>query len=229
MTRVAWPPHARPDGSGHARTRSRQIETASESSGGAYGEIAGRYSDGDFPPDLPYAAPCMSWRNSGLPMRSGKRRSAPPPWRQLPGHIPRRWTGYCACSRPMGSSPPDAASTNILRRLVSCVRITPNRCGRLSACRASRRSGTFGRISTTPFAPDVRPLRNRCRTAFWGYLAQNPEHDRTFNDAMTGLTHAQVSGILNAYDFSGFKKIADIGGGNGNLLRAIRAVKATRR
>jgi len=56
---------------------------------------------------------------------------------------------------------------------------------------------------------------------FWGYFAQNPEHHRIFNEAMTGLTHAQVSGILNAYDFSGFKKIADIGGGNGNLLGAI--------
>ena len=56
---------------------------------------------------------------------------------------------------------------------------------------------------------------------FWGYFAQNPEHHRIFNEAMIGLTHAQVSGILNAYDFSGFKKIADIGGGNGNLLRAI--------
>jgi hypothetical protein len=56
---------------------------------------------------------------------------------------------------------------------------------------------------------------------FWGYFAQNPEHDRIFNDAMTGLTHAQIAGILNAYDFSAFKTIADIGGGNGNLLRAV--------
>jgi O-methyltransferase domain/Dimerisation domain len=56
---------------------------------------------------------------------------------------------------------------------------------------------------------------------FWGYFAQNPEHDHIFNDAMTNLTHAQVAGILSAYDFSGFTRIADIGGGNGNLLRAV--------
>jgi hypothetical protein len=56
---------------------------------------------------------------------------------------------------------------------------------------------------------------------FWGYFAQDPGHDRIFNDAMTSLTHAQVAGILNAYDFSVFKTISDIGGGNGNLLRAV--------
>jgi hypothetical protein len=58
---------------------------------------------------------------------------------------------------------------------------------------------------------------------FWGYLTENPEHSRLFNEAMTGLTHAQVAGILSAYDFSGFKTIADIGGGNGYLLRAVLA------
>jgi hypothetical protein len=58
---------------------------------------------------------------------------------------------------------------------------------------------------------------------FWGYFAENPEHNRLFNDAMTGLTHAQVAGILSAYDFSGLKTIADIGGGNGDLLRAVLA------
>jgi len=58
---------------------------------------------------------------------------------------------------------------------------------------------------------------------FWGYFAENPEHNRLFNDAMTGLTHAQVAGIMSAYDFSGFKTIADIGGGNGHLLRAVLA------
>ena len=56
---------------------------------------------------------------------------------------------------------------------------------------------------------------------FWGYFGDHPEHSRLFNDAMTGKTHGQTAGILAAYDFSGFKSIADIGGGNGHLLRAI--------
>ena len=55
----------------------------------------------------------------------------------------------------------------------------------------------------------------------WGYLGEHPEHNRLFNDAMTSKTHGQISGILDAYDFSGFGTIADIGGGNGHLLNAV--------
>ena len=58
---------------------------------------------------------------------------------------------------------------------------------------------------------------------FWGYFAEHPEHSRLFNDAMTGKSHGQTTGILGAYDFSGFRTIADIGGGNGHLLQAVRA------
>ena len=58
---------------------------------------------------------------------------------------------------------------------------------------------------------------------FWGYFADNPEHSRLFNDAMTAKTHAQIAGILPVYDFSQFDSVADIGGGNGHLLRAILA------
>ena len=58
---------------------------------------------------------------------------------------------------------------------------------------------------------------------FWGYFADNPEHSPLFNDAMTGKTHSQTAGILSAYDFSDFKTVADIGGGNGHLLQAILA------
>jgi hypothetical protein len=58
---------------------------------------------------------------------------------------------------------------------------------------------------------------------FWGYFADNPEQSRLFNDAMTAKTHAQIAGILPAYDFSHFHSVADIGGGNGHLLRAIRS------
>ncbi len=56
---------------------------------------------------------------------------------------------------------------------------------------------------------------------FWGYFAEHPEHSRLFNDAMTGKTHGQTAGVLAAYDFSGFRTIADIGGGNGHLLQAV--------
>jgi len=56
---------------------------------------------------------------------------------------------------------------------------------------------------------------------FWGYFAEHPDHSHLFNDAMTGKTLGQAEGILASYDFSRFKSVADIGGGNGHLLRAI--------
>lgn len=57
----------------------------------------------------------------------------------------------------------------------------------------------------------------------WKYLAENPEQNRIFNEAMVGKAHAQVAGVISAYDFSSFKSIADIGGGRGHLLQAILA------
>ena len=56
---------------------------------------------------------------------------------------------------------------------------------------------------------------------FWAYLAEHPEAGRVFNAAMRAKAHGAVAGILATYDFSGFGLIADIGGGNGHLLRAI--------
>jgi hypothetical protein len=55
----------------------------------------------------------------------------------------------------------------------------------------------------------------------WAYLAQNPELNKLFDEAMTAKAHGQVSGILANYDFKGFKTIADIGGGRGHLLQAV--------
>lgn len=56
---------------------------------------------------------------------------------------------------------------------------------------------------------------------FWAYLAQRPEEGRVFNAAMGAKAQGAVAGILASYDFSGFGSIADVGGGNGHLLRAI--------
>ena len=42
-----------------------------------------------------------------------------------------------------------------------------------------------------------------------------------FDTAMTGGTRGDLPAILAAYDFSGFGKIVDVGGGQGALLRGI--------
>lgn len=55
------------------------------------------------------------------------------------------------------------------------------------------------------------------------YFAGHPEEARLFDEAMTAKSHEQIAGVLEAYDFSGVKRIADIGGGRGHLLRAVLA------
>ena len=56
---------------------------------------------------------------------------------------------------------------------------------------------------------------------FWGYMAKNPADARLFNDAMTSKSAAQTAGILAAYNFGAFRSLADIGGGNGYLLKSV--------
>jgi O-methyltransferase/methyltransferase family protein len=58
-------------------------------------------------------------------------------------------------------------------------------------------------------------------TSYFAYLAQHPEADRVFNEAMTGYTTQLVGAVVDAYDFSPFKAFVDVGGGYGTLLAAI--------
>jgi len=63
----------------------------------------------------------------------------------------------------------------------------------------------------------------------WGYLSENAEASRIFDEAMTAKAYAQVAGVTAAYDFSGFKVVGDIGGGKGHLLQAVlKSVPAAR-
>lgn len=50
------------------------------------------------------------------------------------------------------------------------------------------------------------------------YLGENPDKARIFDAAMTGIHGRESNAILDAYDFSGFGVLADIGGGNGSLM-----------
>lgn len=53
------------------------------------------------------------------------------------------------------------------------------------------------------------------------FLAKNPARNATFNKAMTDSAALLSAAVLSAYDFSGFKIIADIGGGQGYLLASV--------
>ena len=50
---------------------------------------------------------------------------------------------------------------------------------------------------------------------------QHPEEQAIFNDAMTGNSRSESQAVLEAYDFSRFKCVVDIGGGQGLLLKEI--------
>ncbi|MBD0372030.1 MAG: methyltransferase [Pyrinomonadaceae bacterium] len=58
-------------------------------------------------------------------------------------------------------------------------------------------------------------------TDCWDYFAKHPEYARTFNQSMTEVTRVVEPAVTKAYDFSGFAKIVDVGGGHGSLLTSI--------
>jgi hypothetical protein len=53
------------------------------------------------------------------------------------------------------------------------------------------------------------------------YLSQNPEQGRLFDGAMTGVHGRETEAMLSAYDFTGIRTLADIGGGNGQVISAV--------
>jgi SAM-dependent methyltransferase len=57
------------------------------------------------------------------------------------------------------------------------------------------------------------------------YYAAHPESNEPFNAAMVELSNVVAAAVTEAYDFSRFRRIADVGGGRGALLAAI--LKAT--
>jgi hypothetical protein len=53
------------------------------------------------------------------------------------------------------------------------------------------------------------------------YLARHPEESAVFNEGMTGFSMQESPAVAEAYDFSPFHTIVDVGGGHGHLLCAI--------
>ena len=52
----------------------------------------------------------------------------------------------------------------------------------------------------------------------WKYFQQNPEDAAVFNNSMSSVTAVTNEAITSLYDFSGFKKLVDVGGGHGGLI-----------
>ncbi|MFC2155891.1 methyltransferase [Acidobacteriota bacterium] len=49
-------------------------------------------------------------------------------------------------------------------------------------------------------------------------MSKNPQAQKIFDEGMTGASTLSDFAIINAYDFSAFKTIADVGGGHGFIL-----------
>ncbi len=50
------------------------------------------------------------------------------------------------------------------------------------------------------------------------YLSEHPDQSQTFDAAMTGVHGRETQAILDAFDFSAIRVLADLGGGNGTNL-----------
>ena len=55
------------------------------------------------------------------------------------------------------------------------------------------------------------------------YTALEPERAKVFDDYMADLTRRSVAAIVSAHDFSGYRRIVDVGGGNGALMSSVLA------
>jgi hypothetical protein len=53
------------------------------------------------------------------------------------------------------------------------------------------------------------------------YLAQRPREASLFSETMVGFHGAEPPAVAEAYDFSGFRSIVDVGGATGNMLAHI--------
>jgi hypothetical protein len=58
-------------------------------------------------------------------------------------------------------------------------------------------------------------------TDAWTYRRDHPEEQAIFDSAMTGNSRSEAQAVLEAYDFSRFGCVVDVGGGQGLLLKTI--------
>lgn len=53
------------------------------------------------------------------------------------------------------------------------------------------------------------------------FLSRNPDKGKLFDEAMSGVHGRETATMLEAYDLTGISTLADIGGGNGDVLAAV--------
>jgi hypothetical protein len=78
----------------------------------------------------------------------------------------------------------------------------------------------FGRL-TDSIRTGVSGVRAEYGKDAFELLDDFPEEAEMFNRAMVGFSEVVGPAILDAYDFTGIERLADVGGGHGGLLAAI--------
>ena len=56
---------------------------------------------------------------------------------------------------------------------------------------------------------------------FFEYIGQHRQIGTIFDEAMTDLSHGETQAVASAYDFSHFRTLVDVGGGQGSLLTTV--------
>src|ERR1039458_2250171 len=57
--------------------------------------------------------------------------------------------------------------------------------------------------------------------SLWEYLSERPEESAQFDSSMEGLSRLETVWLLEAYDWTQFGTVVDVGGGNGAMLLAL--------
>src|SRR5579863_1870119 len=106
------------------------------------------------------------------------------------------------------------------RLLSSFAAISPARCAPPSDLLRTRRLGERGKICHTASAQPSPPLitHGGCPSLS---IQRHPDFSRIFDEAMEGLSTLGSAAVLAAYDFSQFRTLVDVGGGNGALLATL--------
>ena len=135
----------------------------------------------------------------------------------------------------------DADALNRLLRLLESHGIFRSRDGRWEHTDASRllRSDhprsmrAFARMVGMPFGWEpFTNLERNLRTGepeiyrmnpdgLFGYLNAHPDQLKIFQASMVSKAQQDIQAVLQAYDFSKFRRVVDVGGGQGHLLKAI--------
>jgi SAM-dependent methyltransferase len=107
-----------------------------------------------------------------------------------------------------------------LTPMAECLRTFPGSARSLAIMRGEWQYEAWGRLfdSIKTGRPAFELIHGE---PLFDYLAKHAEDGQHFDDAMTGVHGQETVAMLAAYDFSGVRTLADIGGGNGEVLLSI--------